>query len=234
MIPNLYRYPDPAQLAAALCERISTCLHNALSRGASASLVLPGGRTPVALMQRLSHVPLDWRRVNVTLTDERLVAPGDARGNARLVRDHLLRHEAANARFVELDQGEHDPQRAVALADRALAAIPRPYDVVLLGMGEDGHTASLFPGSPLLGPASNGAHPMCAHVDTPAAPNVPLPRLTLLPATLTDARLLLVAITGEPKLRRIEQARRGGPLAELPIRLALNHSKVPCHVYWSP
>jgi 6-phosphogluconolactonase len=125
------------------------------------------------------------------------------------------------------------PVSGLADMQASLAALPWPADVVVLGMGGDGHTASLFPHMPEWA-ALPGDDARCMAVASPAAPNVPVPRLSLTPATLLDAKALVIHITGSAKLALLQQAQQAGPVADLPIRLALHQSPVPCTVFHSP
>jgi 6-phosphogluconolactonase len=144
---DLHVFASPDELAEALAKRVARELAGALAMRGKASLAVSGGKTPVRLFQALSAQPLDWRNVGMTLVDERLVPDTDQRSNARLVQENLLRGEAAEARFMPLYSSTESPERAARNAESALAisAFPFPLDVVVLGMGTDGHTASFFP-----------------------------------------------------------------------------------------
>src|SRR5690606_17518849 len=118
-----------------------------------ASLALSGGNTPKRFLQALSLQSLDWRDVIVTLVDERWVPESNERSNARLLRASLLQGLAAEARFLPLYRDTPEPEQALPEIERDLAALPSPFDAVVLGMGNDGHTASFFPGGDRLAEA---------------------------------------------------------------------------------
>jgi len=201
-----HRHPTAEAATAALARAIVERLRAALAERGAASLVVSGGRSPIPLFERLANTDLDWSRVWITLADERWVPVDHADSNQGLLRRHLLIGHAAAARFVAL-KSDH-PTPAAALADRgsALAAIPRPFDVVVLGMGEDGHTASLFPGAAGLDAAMDpDGRAVLAAIDPPAY--APHPRITLTLAALLDSRAVMLAISGAAKQAIYEQAR---------------------------
>ncbi|SDR93723.1 6-phosphogluconolactonase [Pseudomonas oryzae] len=220
---------DPLQLAGELALAVANALRAAIAERGRATLVVSGGRSPVEFFKRLSAQPLDWSKVVVSLADERWVPVGHPDSNEGLVRRHLLQGEAAAARFVGLYRPAASLAEAADLADRALAELPQPIDVLVLGMGEDGHTASLFPGSPQLAEALD---PACAARCLPMlAPGVPHQRLSLTLPLLAGARLRLLALQGQGKLATLRDALAGGDAQQMPIRAFLN---LPLELYWCP
>jgi 6-phosphogluconolactonase len=194
--------------------------------------VVSGGRSPVGLFERLRDEPLDWSRVWVTLADERWVDPQDSASNERLVRSVLLKGAAAAAQFRGLKNSAPTPQMGAADAWRSLRGLARPFDAVLLGMGDDGHTASLFPGSPNLHAAlDESAQPGCAAMLAPTAPQA---RLTLNLRALLDSRHIVILITGDSKWMTYIEACRPGPAELMPVRAVLRQRRTPVDVYWSP
>jgi len=215
--------------AAQLAEQVCDALRAALEARGTASLLVPGGRTPVPFFRALRGHDIEWRRVVVGLTDERWIPAEHSDSNARLVRTELLADAAAAATFVPLHNAA--PTAAAGAADswRELAALPRPFDVVVLGMGDDGHFASLFPGSPgLAGALDINARPACVAMRAPAAP---VDRISLNLAALADSRRLFLFITGERKLALVESAGAGD---ELPIKALLALQRPEPVVHWAP
>ncbi len=151
------RYADMDALSREFACEIAAQLAHAIAARGLASLVVSGGRTPVKLFELLRAQELDWSRVCVALADERWVDPADEASNERLVRDVLLKDRAAAARFLGLKNAAPSPDLGAVSAWETFARVPRPFDMTLLGMGDDGHTASLFPGSPNLRSALNPA-----------------------------------------------------------------------------
>jgi 6-phosphogluconolactonase len=229
---RLRRFPDSAALTKALAAEIIASLEDGLRAGRSASLVVSGGRSPVALFETLSSSELDWRRVWIALTDERCIETTSSDSNEHLVREHLLRNAAAKANFVGMNTGAADPDGGAASSWQVIAPLPRPFDYVLLGMGDDGHTASLFPDSPGLSVALDPLQPPgCVRMMAPVAPHA---RMSLNLSALLDARRIALLILGSGKWATYERALMSGPVSEMPVRALLRQQQVPVSVYWAP
>ena len=142
-----HTFTEASALATGLAQDVAERLRGAIKAKGQATVVLSGGRSPVPFLEALSGQSLDWSKVVVSLADERWVPVEHADSNAGLLRRHLLKGEAAKARFVGLYRAADTLDAAAEAADRALVDLP-PIDVLVLGMGDDGHTASLFPASP--------------------------------------------------------------------------------------
>jgi 6-phosphogluconolactonase len=153
---TLHRFPDCASLVRSLADEIAGWLGEAVAARGAASLVVPGGSTPGPLFDALAGKELLWSAITVTLNDERWVDPADPASNERLVRERLLTGCAAEAGFVGLKTAAATARDGLAEVEARLAAIARPFDVMLLGMGADSHTASLFPGSAALAASLDG------------------------------------------------------------------------------
>lgn len=227
-----HRFPNALALDHALVGEIRVDLQEAIEARGSASLVVSGGRTPANLFRLLGAESIDWSRVWVTLADERWVDTAAETSNERLVRESLLTGAAAKAHFVGLKSPSATVEQSLEWTWRALTRIARPYDVVLLGMGDDGHTASLFPESPGLAAAVDAsAAPACVAMRAPSAPH---DRISLNLAALLDARRLVLHIVGDGKWQVYLQAREAGPVSEFPVRGVLHQQQVPVDVFWSP
>lgn len=226
-----HRFPDRPALAAALAGEIKVDLEEAVAARGAASLVVSGGRTPVKLFEQLRNEKLDWSKVWVSLADERWVDTGTHASNERLVRETLLVGPAAAAHFVGLKNPAPTPEAGADWATRALTRVPHPFDVVVLGMGEDGHTASLFPGSLALARGLDpAAAPACIAVNALVAPHA---RVSLNLAALLDSRRIVLHIEGDAKWHVYQRARMPGTTAELPVRAVLQQKEVPVDVYWA-
>jgi 6-phosphogluconolactonase len=230
--PPVQRYADAETLARELAGQIAKRLAAAIDARGRASLVVSGGQSPVRLFEILRTQTLDWARVCIALADERWVDAKDAGSNERLVRDHLLKDQAVSARFLGLKNGAPTPDLGAVSAWETFARVPRPFDAVVLGMGDDGHTASLFPGSPNLPSALNPAAAAgCVGMWSPVAPH---PRLSLNLTALLDSRRVALLLTGDSKWRTFTAATAPGPEQDMPIRAVLRQSRTPVDVLWSP
>lgn len=226
-----HEFPDAGSAAAALAGAVEQSLRGAIEARGSASLVVSGGKSPVPFLEELGTRALQWSQVWVTLADERWVEVASSDSNEALVRRHLLRGRAEAARWVSLKSDAAHPIDGLPDVQARLHAMPRPFDAVVLGMGEDGHTASLFPGAPGLNTAMNpDAAMMLAAIDPPSAPH---PRVTMTLATLLASRRLFVLIGGGMKREVIERAGRGADPLTLPIAAILAQRRVQVDVYWS-
>jgi 6-phosphogluconolactonase len=223
-------YPNSAALAATAARTVAARLAEGLTLRGQASLVATGGRSPGPVYDRLRRTPLDWARVVTTLSDERFVPPQSADSNEHLVRERLLQDEAAQAAFVGLWSGAATAEAAAQAAEPAVRALA-PFDVLLLGMGEDGHIASLLPGSPVFAQAMDLACPYYVLGASAPVGSPPRPRITLTLKALLDSRAILLLIAGDAKREVIERAQAG---ADLPVRGVLNQDRVPLRILWSP
>jgi 6-phosphogluconolactonase len=230
--PTLHRFEDPERLADALSERLVDRLRAGIAARGTATLIVSGGRTPLPLFERLAVTDLGWSQVQIGLADERWVGPEDPGSNERFVREHLLHGHAAAAAFTGLKNEAATAARGATAAWRAIAKLSRPFDVVLLGMGDDGHTASLFPDNPNLAKALDAdAAPGCVATRAPVAPQE---RLTLNCAALLDAREIIVSSAGEAKWQVYESALGEGPAQEMPIRAIFRQRRTPVEFFWAP
>lgn len=216
-----------AQLAATVADR----LRAAIEEKGGATLAVSGGTTPALFFEALSHKDMDWTKVIVTLVDERFVPPSSERSNERLVRETLLRNEARLARFVGLYSDVPDVEAAARQAEAGLSLLGPVLDLVVLGMGTDGHTASFFPDAPNLDALTDVAQRRrVLAVDAPSGGE---PRITLTLPLIVDARLLLLHIEGEAKRKVLEAALAHAP-PRLPIARVFDAAPSPIDVYWAP
>lgn len=223
------QFSSPSEATATLTDAVSASLAAALAARERASLVVSGGRSPIGFFHCLRDADLDWSRVWITLADERWVPDEHPDSNAALVRQHLLQGPAAAAHFVPLWNGAAAPAAAIAERTAALAQLPQPFDIVVLGMGEDGHTASLFPGAPGLAAALDPAGAaLLAAIDPPAAPH---PRLSLTLRALLGCRHIHLPLAGASKRAVYARALAQRDPLQLPISAVLCQSDVPVTVY---
>lgn len=229
MTPARCDFAGRAELAEALAAAVAEGLKAGVEARGAASLAVSGGATPAAFFTALAaHDDVPWDRVTATLVDERWVDTGADRSNARLVQAKLLQGRAAAARFVPLYQGGAQPDAGAASA--AQRAVPYPLDVAVLGMGNDGHTASFFPGGDTLAEALTAEGPVVAL----RAPGAGEPRVTLTLPVLLGARALYLHIEGEEKAATLARALADGPVEDMPVRAVLRAASAPLTIYWCP
>ena len=205
-------------LAQGLASDVADELNRVIQAKGKAVLAVSGGTTPKLFFEKLSEIDLPWQRVTVTLVDERQVPDTSERSNARLVREHLLRNKAAAAHFVPLFEN--------AAADSSL-----PFDVTILGMGSDGHTASFFPKADRLKEAiDSGTSRRLIEIIAPGAGE---PRLTFTLPVLEASGRLALHIEGADKKKVLDQALADGPQEDMPVR-AILRSATPLTLYWCP
>jgi len=230
--PSRRSFGSKEDLALALAEAIADHLNEGIEARGVASLAVSGGSTPGKFFGALGkRKDVDWSKVFVTLVDERWVPETADRSNAGLVNERMLQGPAAVARFIPLYSGGAEPDSAaIARTNALLQTVPMPFDAVVLGMGNDGHTASFFPGGDTLDEALTGEGPALAI----RAPGAGEPRVTLALSRLLDASGVYLHIEGEEKERVLEQALGEGPVEAMPIRAVLRQTQTPLTVFWCP
>jgi 6-phosphogluconolactonase len=209
--------------------KIIAILQNAITEKGQASLIVSGGNTPKPLFAALSQADLDWSKVVISLADDRWVDTNDAASNDKLVREHLLVGNASAATFISLKHNFADANDAVSACEAALSNVTMPFDVLILGMGEDGHTASLFPCSKELqaGLDLNSGKKYIAVQPTTA----PHQRMSLtLPALLASSHIFL-HLTGAAKQAVVAQA-LASTETQMPIKAVLDRANV--QLMWAP
>ncbi len=231
---DLHSFASRASLTFELSAAVSTLLQKAIEADGRASLAVSGGSTPVQLFDHLSESAIPWEKVDICLVDERWVRPEDEDSNEHLVKTHLLQNKAAAARFIGMKNDAETAGTGETQCEEQLRTIKHPMDVLILGMGGDGHTASLFPGAeklPLAVDMDSGK--ICMAIAPPAAPHE---RMTLtLPAIINSGQIFL-HITGQEKMRVLDQAFTEGPAEEMPIRYILQQTQAqntPFSIYWA-
>ena len=221
---NWHRFNNTAELDRALAHHLAQRLTEDLARYGDASMAVSGGSTPSGMFAQLSRCDLDWSRVWLTLVDERCVPVDSPDSNERLLRQNLLQNQAAGARFISMANAARE---GIGTLDTKISNMPRPFSAVVLGMGNDGHTASWFPGANNLAALLDPDNP--AQVMETEPPTAPHRRITLTLAAVMQSREIIVHITGPEKKAVLEQAAD----RDSPVAAALAQREIPTSIWWA-
>ncbi|WED44441.1 6-phosphogluconolactonase [Legionella cardiaca] len=222
---QIHHFDKPEQLNQHFAQTIVSLLANAIAERGQAFLVVSGGKTPLGLFQMLAKTNLSWEKVVITLADERCLSPAENDSNERMVRNHLLQHNAAKATFISL----YNEDNSFDIEAR-LSLLPT-FDVVILGMGEDGHTASLFPCSDEIenGLADEASTTLMVNPKTASHKRISLSKTRLL-----KSRAIFLHLVGKKKLEVLNKALDGKDPLEMPIRAFLHHPATNVQVMFAP
>jgi len=224
-------FSNPEQLDVALVTEVVALLNADIERSGHAILVVSGGRTPMGFFQLLSRQTLNWQQITVTLADERWVDAEHKDSNEKLVRENLLVNNASVADFIGLKNSAATAAMGEALASQTLAELGQ-FTVVILGMGDDGHTASLFPGAAELARGLDLTSGLACIAVTPV--HAAHQRISLTLSRLLNSRRIILHISGEGKLKVLEAALAGDDELALPVRAILRQQQTPLAIYASP
>lgn len=211
------------QLTRGLADYTTETLRNALSKSSEVSLVVPGGSTPRHYLPVLARCALPWDNITITLSDERWVDSHDEASNERLITTHFLAHVPSTPRFIGLKTPHHTPDAAIHAVHQRLAQLPLPFSLTLLGLGEDGHIASLFPG---MNPDLPAVH-HCIAVEPPIAPS---PRISLSLKTLADSEQIALVVVGRSKRQLLDRLNEQ-PDPQIPLVWLLQRRQSPIVVF---
>lgn len=226
-----WEYDSAEELAEAVAGDIGFIIESALDARGEALVALAGGTTPVAAYQRLASRKLPWKKVTIVPTDDRLVAVTDPLSNAGMLARIFM---PMGARVVPIASEMADHRQAGQAADARLADLKLPPDLVCLGVGADGHTASIFPGPDLDAALSapRGRHAVGVMPD-PLPPEAPVARVTLTRGAILSARAISIVLKGAEKRRVLERAIKEGPLAGAPVGRVLADAEQPIDIHWA-
>ncbi|KQN26292.1 6-phosphogluconolactonase [Sphingomonas sp. Leaf33] len=226
-------YDDAAEMADAVAGDIGFIIESAIDARGAAVIALAGGKTPLPIYEKLARAKIDWKRVTIIPGDERIVPLGDALSNVTAIGKAFL---PKGARVIPLVSATAPDYKAAGrAADALLQDLHWPLDLVLLGVGGDGHAASIFPG-PDFDEALNGPKERRALgvMPDPLPPEAPVARVTLSKAALTSARAMMIAVTGDAKRAVIEEAVKAGQSSPYPIGRILADVELPVDIHWAP
>ena len=227
-----WEYDSAEEMAEAVAGDVGFIIESALDARGSSLIALPGGDTPKAIYKALAAKKLPWKQVTIIPTDERLVPMDDEHSNIRGIAQAFL---PTGARVIPIAADIADYRLAGNSADARLQDFPWPPDLVWLGVGEDGHTASLFAG-PDLQDALDApkARRAVGVMPDPMPEDAPVPRITLTRAAILSARTVLFTLTGSEKRELLEQAIEDGQSSKLPVGRLLAEAEQPIDIHWAP
>lgn len=227
---KIHEYESRSDAAIAAGKRVINALHRRLEMDDSAALVVSGGTTPAPVYSYMAHKELDWHRVHVLLSDERWVPADHPDSNEKMLRDALARSRASYAQITSYFDAASSLDDRCSELEQELKRLPLPFTSVLLGMGDDGHVASLFPDANNLHTAIDlQSSRSFVPVDTGSSPHR---RLSMTLAALLRSDEILLLISGAEKRAVLEQA--ADPESELPIAHLLRQSGTPVDIFWAP
>lgn len=230
-------FQDRERLVAAIANDCASALQAGIKAHGQATFLVSGGSTPEPVYRELSKRPLPWQRITVALVDERWVERGASGSNHSFIESCLLQNSAAEAPFLGMKTAHASAVEGESECERAYRELPRPFDVCVLGMGSDGHTASLFPHAEGLQSALDAGSPQLCKAIRAAQSEVTgshTERMTLTLAAILQAREIKLLITGEEKLKVYREALLGSDELEMPVRSILKQGLKPITVYWAP
>lgn len=227
---QLHLFDTPTAMNTALATAITANLQNAINLRSKASLAVSGGSTPVELFQILSQAQIAWNQVYITLVDERWVDKHHEDSNERLIHTHLLQNKAKEAHFISLKTIAENPYDGVdEIQTRLQQSLPLPIDALVLGMGDDGHTASLFPHAENL---YKGIDMQSDRLVIDMKPlTAPHDRISLTLPVILNSRHLYLQLNGKKQQQVLEQALAGKNINDMPIRAVLHQQKLPLQIY---
>jgi len=235
MPDRFHQHASPEDMAEDMARQIADQLSNAIESRGQAVLAVSGGSTPKTLYQRLSKTALDWSKVVIVLVDERWVEPGEAGSNETFLHQTLLQNAAGKARFIGLKSKGKTPQYGLAEVKNRLSGLSLPFDVVVLGMGSDGHTASWFPHAKGLDYALDSQAENLAAIEAKPS-NVTgehTQRITLTRKAIMDANSILLMISGDAKRQVWNTACQTGEIADMPVRALLFDDTINLETHWA-
>lgn len=230
-------FDSRAEMIAALQAECEAALREAIEDRGEATFMVSGGSTPEPLYKALSNADLDWESVYVALVDERWVDFDHDKSNEAFTVKHLIQNKAAVANLVGMKNSAETAAEGLDDCESAYQQLAQPFDVTILGMGSDGHTASLFPRAQGLDESLNpDSAQLCAAIIAKRSEvtGAITERMTLTLAGLLRSKILVLLITGDEKLAVLRAAQAGSDVKDMPIRAVLQQQSVPVIVYWAP
>lgn len=225
-----FKFEDKNELLEHLKENIIMSLSEGIKTNNKASMLLSGGTTPGPLYKIMSQTDLEWEKVFFAPTDERWVEPDHSDSNEKLIRETLIQNQAYKAHYIGLKTPSTTPDMGQIESEELIDKMPRPFDIVLLGMGTDGHTASLFPGvKDAIKAMDENNDQLCAAIKRGDGE---VDRMTMTLNCLLNSKKVILFFYGNEKIAVYEKAKKVKTLS-LPVSYLLHQNKTPIELYWS-
>ncbi|HVL79533.1 MAG TPA: 6-phosphogluconolactonase [Sphingomicrobium sp.] len=227
-----WEYDNAEEMAEAVAGDVGFIVESALDARGAALLALPGGKTPRPVFDKLARAKLDWKRVTIIPTDDRLVPMDDERSNVRAIAKAFL---PSGARVIPIAADIADHRLAGNSADARLQDLPWPPDLAWLGIGDDGHVASIFAGPDLQDALeAPKARRAVGVMPEPMPEDAPVPRVTLTRAAILSARTILFTVRGQARRDLLEKAIADGQSSKLPVGRVVAEAEQPIDIHWCP
>lgn len=223
----------------ALTQALSSSLEERLVSGIKADgravLMVSGGSSPAPAYKHLSNLELDWESIDIAMVDERWVDANHEKSNEAFIKNTLLQNHAAKANFITMKNEAPTAQQGSEACEGAYQSLKRPFDITILGMGPDGHTASLFPHAEGLEQGLTTDNLVCAinAIESDVTGKI-TERMTLTLNAIAQSKVVKLLISGEEKLAVYKAAKASGEVKDMPLRAVLNHPEINVEVYWAP
>lgn len=223
----------------ALTQALSSSLEERLVSGIKADgravLMVSGGSSPAPAYKHLSNLELDWESIDIAMVDERWVDANHEKSNEAFIKNTLLQNHAAKANFITMKNEAPTAQQGSEACEAAYQSLKRPFDITILGMGPDGHTASLFPHAEGLEQGLTTDNLVCAinAIESDVTGKI-TERMTLTLNAIAQSKVVKLLISGEEKLAVYKAAKASGEVKDMPLRAVLNHPEINVEVYWAP
>jgi len=232
-----HKFDSRTELFDAMAADAAQLLQASMAQAGQSTFVVSGGSSPMPLYDRLSKTPLPWGLVSIALADERWVAGDHEASNEKKIRASLLQNNAADASFVGMKNSSASPQQGLAACEAQYRQLPDPIALTVLGLGNDGHTASLFPFAAGIDTALDSASEnLCAAIDAleSEVTGAYTARMTMTKRALLNSKHIYLLIMGEDKWQTLKRAMSSSDQLSMPIRALLQQTSVPISVYWAP
>jgi 6-phosphogluconolactonase len=228
-------FDSKAALTAELSTTLEQSLRDGIAKDGRAVLMVSGGSSPAPAYKHLSTLDLNWQNIDVAMVDERWVAPTHEKSNEAFLKSTLLQNYGADANFITMKNEADTAVNGASACEAAYQQLKSPYDVTILGMGPDGHTASLFPNAQGLEQGLKTTDIVCAieAIQSDVTGSI-TERMTLTLNAIANSKVVKLLISGEEKLAVYKQAKAGGEVNDMPLRAVLNHPTINIEVYWAP